>query len=126
MRFPTLSYPNNRLLLSVFFLLALLIACKKDAVDTVDCAGITPTYTPDIKLILDSNCALSGCHDAITQENGKNLSTYAGALAVSQGGDFLGAIQHKSGFVPMPYQSPKLPDSQIELLTCWVQNGSPQ
>jgi hypothetical protein len=126
MLIPILSYHNNRLLLSVFLLLVLFIACKKDAADMVDCGGITPTYTADIKDILDANCALSGCHDAITQQDGKNLSTYAGALAVSQGNEFLGAIQHKSGFVPMPYQSPKLPDSQIELLTCWVQNGSPE
>jgi hypothetical protein len=92
----------------------------------VDCGGITPTYTADIRDILDANCALSGCHDATTQQEGKNLSTYAGAFAASGSEDFLGAIQHKSGFVPMPYQSPKLPESQIELLTCWVQNGRPE
>lgn len=126
MPLPIVPTLNNRLLLSVFSLLVILFACKKDAVDTIDCGGINPTYSADIKPILDASCAKSGCHDAITQQDGKNFSTYAGALAVSQTPEFLGAIQHKSGFVPMPFDGPKLPDDQVELLTCWAQNGSPQ
>jgi hypothetical protein len=126
MRIPTMSFQNNRLLLSVFSLLLLVIACKKDAVDTADCSGFSPTYTADIKPILDASCALSGCHDSISQQDGKNLSTYEGALAVSQNDEFLGAIQHKSGYEPMPQGGPKLADATIELITCWVQNGSPQ
>ena len=126
MPLPIVPIHNNRLLLSVFGLLVLFVACKKDAVDTIDCGGINPTYSADIKPILDASCAKSGCHDAITQENGRNFSTYAGALAASQTPEFLGAIQHKSGFVPMPKDGPKLPDNQVELLTCWAQNGSPQ
>ena len=126
MRILSMSFQNNRLLLSVFSLLLLVIACKKDAVDTADCGGFSPTYTTDIKPILDASCAKSGCHDAITQQDGKNLSTYAGALAVSQTDEFLGAIQHKSGYVAMPQDGPKLADDKIELITCWVQNGSPQ
>ena len=117
---------NNRLLLSVFGLLVLFLACKKDAVDPIDCGGINPTYSADIKPILDASCAKSGCHDAITQEDGKNLSNYTEALVISQTPEFLGAIQHKSGFTPMPHDGPKLADDKIQLLTCWVRNGSPQ
>ena len=126
MRLPYTTIRNNRLLLSVFVLFALVLSCKKDADDPIDCNGINPTYSADIKSILDASCAKSGCHDAITQEDGKNLSTYAGALAVSQTDEFLGAIQHQSGFVPMPHDGPKLPDDKIQLLTCWVRDGSPQ
>ena len=33
----------------------LLVSCKKeDSPDTVDCTGLTPTYTSDIKAILDA------------------------------------------------------------------------
>lgn len=91
----------------------------------VECNGITPTYTSDIKAILDESCAKSGCHDAITQTDGKNFSTYAGASAVSLTNAFLGAIQHKQGFTPMPFDGPQLSEDKIQLLTCWVQNGSP-
>lgn len=104
----------------------LLVACDKDNDDPVDCGGSTPTYTSDIKPILDASCAKSGCHDAITAQNGVNLSTYASASVISQQERFLGVINHRSGFPAMPFDGPKLPDSQIQLLTCWVEGGSPQ
>ncbi len=122
----TLSH-LNKAALSLVTLLFLLLACNKDETpDTVDCTGITPTYTSDIKAILDVSCAKSGCHDVETHENGYDLSTYATAKPVSQNDRFLGAIQHKSGFTPMPENSGKLSQENIDLITCWVQNGSPE
>ena len=113
--------------LSVLLLTGIIITgCGKEDPDPFDCSGITPTYTADIKPILDASCAKSGCHDAITVQNGVNLSTFATASAISQEDRFLGVIQHKAGFPAMPFDGPKLPDAQIKLLTCWVQNGSPQ
>jgi hypothetical protein len=105
----------------------LLSGCSKDEdpVDMIDCTGVTPTYTSDIKSILDASCAKSGCHDSITQADGKNFSTYATASAISLTNEFLGAVQHRQGFMPMPKDGPKLSDDKIQLLTCWVQNGSP-
>jgi len=91
-----------------------------------DCDGITPTYTADVKPILDASCAKSGCHDAITVQNGVNLSTYATASTVSQEERFLGVIHHRDGFPAMPFDGPKLPQAQLQILSCWVQNGSPQ
>lgn len=104
----------------------LLTSCDKEEPDMFDCAGTTPTYTADIKPILDASCAKSGCHDAVTVQNGVDLSSYATARVISQQERFLGVIQHKDGFPPMPFDGPKLPDNQVRLLTCWVQNGSPQ
>ena len=100
------------------------LSCGKDAIDTVDCTGLTPTYTADIKPILDVSCAKSGCHDPITKQKGYDFSTYNTAMPISQGDNFLGAIQRKSGFRPMPDDGPKLSGDKIELLTCWVQSGS--
>lgn len=91
-----------------------------------DCTGLIPTYTADIKPILDASCAKSGCHDAATAQEGVNLSTFASASAVSQEARFLGVIQHKNGYPKMPDDGQQLPASQVELLTCWVQAGSPQ
>lgn len=122
-----LSFLSPQKVLSLAFVFAiLLISCKKDPVDMTDCGGIMPTYNADIKAILDASCAKSGCHDAITSQNGVNLSTYASAFAISREDRFLGVIQHKSGYPQMPFDGPKLPNATIELLTCWVQNGSPQ
>jgi hypothetical protein len=101
-------------------------SCGKESVDVIDCTGLTPTYTSDINEILDNSCAKSGCHDLVTKSNGFDFSTYVTAMPISQGANFLGAVQHKSGFIPMPMDGPKLSDSKVQLLTCWVQNGSPE
>lgn len=112
--------------LTVYFLVILAVSCKKDEDDPTNCSGITPTYTADVKPILDASCAKSGCHDAITKANNFDFSTYSTASAISQGNRFLGAIEHKSGFSAMPQDGPKLSDDKIQQLTCWVENGSPE
>ncbi len=113
---------------SVLFLtLALcLSSCGKDTVTMFDCSGITPTYTTDIKPILNASCALSGCHDAFSPNAGYDFSSYNSSSSGSQSGRFLGAIQQKRGYLAMPNGLPKLSDDKIKLLTCWVQNGSPE
>ena len=99
-------------------------SCESETAN--DCSGSTPTYTADIAPILDASCAKSGCHDAVTVQNGVNLSSYATASAISQEERFLAVIEHRSGFPAMPFDGPKLPDNQIRLLKCWVEAGSPQ
>ncbi len=116
---------------SVIFLLGFLAiialeSCGNENPDMFDCSGTSPTYTVQIKPILDSSCAKSGCHDATTAQNGVNLSSYASASTISQQDRFLGVIQHRAGFPQMPDDGPKLPDAQIELLSCWVEHGSPE
>jgi hypothetical protein len=118
--------PVVKFVFPAYLVLFFLVSCSKDDTpDTVDCTGLTPTYNSDIKAILDASCAKSGCHDATTMANNINLSNFASASAISQEDRFLGAIQHKSGFTAMPQDGPKLADDKIQLLSCWVQNGSP-
>jgi len=101
-------------------------SCKKDSVEVYDCTGLTPTYTTDIKTILDANCAVSGCHNTSSRADGKDYSTYSSASSLSRESNFLGSIQHKSGYDAMPRGASKLSDATIKLISCWVQNGSPQ
>jgi len=119
------THPLKPLLLACF-LIILAVSCKEDTADTVDCTGLTPTYTDDIKVILDASCAVSGCHNSSDLANNYDFSTYATASAISQGNRFLGAINHQGGFTAMPQNAPKLSKDKIELLTCWVENGSPE
>ena len=104
----------------------LLVSCQKDPDPTVDCTGLIPTYSADIKAILDASCALSECHSAGSQQAGINLSTYGGASSISSRDRFLGAVRHKKGFTPMPQNGPQLSAEKINLLACWVENGSPE
>ena len=117
---------NIPVFLLVTFFFITLLACGKEDVQMFDCTGLTPTYTADIKAILDASCAKAGCHDTNTHENGMDLSNYAGARSASHSDSFLGSIQHKSGYKPMPDDGPKLSNDKVEKLSCWVQNGSPE
>nr|MBP6517021.1 hypothetical protein [Chitinophagales bacterium] len=65
------------------FALALIAGCKKDSITTYDCTGVAPTYTVDIKPILDANCATSSCHSATAKKEGYDLSSYSTSKSAS-------------------------------------------
>lgn len=124
---PVSHFMKSLQLLAVCLLFSLL-SCSgnQDQISTADCTGVTPTYTADIKYILNASCAKSGCHDAYYPQRGIDLSSYGTASDASHGNNFLGCIQHVKGYNPMPQDGPKLSADKIQLLTCWVQNGSPE
>lgn len=103
-------------------ILALTCSCKH--VVKYDCTGVTPTYTQNIKPILDATCAGSECHS----QNGEefDLSTYAGASSASSKKNFMGSIQHKPFYHKMPKDADMLTNAQIHQLSCWIENGSPE
>ena len=104
-------------------LLSMTFSCKH--VVQYDCTGVTPTYTQNIKAILDVTCAKAGhCHSS--NGEGIDLATYAGASAASQKKSFMGSIQHMPFYQKMPKDGDRLNDAQIHQLSCWVQNGSPE
>ncbi len=118
---------KNFLFIGTFALVMTWVQCTKEStVDTVTCTGTTPTYTNDIKAIMDASCALSGCHNASSKQAGYDLSSYAGTSSAASKTAFLGSIQHKSGFEAMPQGSSKLSDATLTKIACWVQNGIPQ
>ena len=92
---------------------------------TVTCIDPKPTYSADIKPILDTHCA-SSCHSAKNHAGNIDLSSYEGSKSVSEKKRFLGAIRHEAGFEAMPKKNPKLGDDDILKIACWVQGGSVQ
>lgn len=103
-----------------------LMQCKKEDIQVYDCTGVAPTYNSTVKAILDASCASAGCHNAASKAKGIDLSSYAQAKNTIAKDNFLGAIQHKSGYDAMPKGSAKLDDATIRILSCWVQNGLPE
>ena len=102
---------------------------KRDYLAEADCSSIDPianTYTFAVKNILDNTCAVGGCHDAATQSNGINFSTYITAKAAFQTQDVLCAINHGEGCEPMPKGGAKLPTLTLNVLACWAKNGYPE
>ena len=101
------------------------IGCKHEVIVIDDCTGIIPTYTNDIKPILDARCASSGCHDGNSSAAGVELDTYDSAVSESKKDEFMGSIRHSSGYNPMPVGG-KLDDISIKKIACWIQNGKLQ
>jgi hypothetical protein len=101
-------------------------ACKKQSITTYDCANTVATYSADIKPIMDASCATSNCHSASKKAAGIDLSTYATVKAYSSNDKFIKSIQHISGVEKMPRGASKLSDSEIKLIYCWTNNGTPQ
>ncbi|MCC7245156.1 MAG: cytochrome c [Saprospiraceae bacterium] len=106
--------------------LTLFFSCKKDEIQTYDCTGITPTYTADIKAVMNASCATSGCHNATSKAKGIDLSTYAKVKSESANDRFMGSMQHLSGYDNMPQGASKLSDETLQKIYCWIHNGQPE
>ncbi len=99
-------------------------SCEKEATPvTYDCTGLTPTYTKDVKPLMDTYCATSGCHSASSKADGKDYSSYTVVKTNSSSNAFMGSMQHLSGYNAMPKGSSKLSDTQLKTISCWINNG---
>ena len=115
---------------SLFSIALLLLMCNCKHAVKYDCSGYTPVYTKNVadtvdksvETLLKNVCTNTGCHVG----GDIDLSTYAGASAASKKKSFMGSVQHMPFYQKMPQGGGRLPDSQIHLLSCWIENGSPQ
>jgi cytochrome c553 len=101
-------------------------SCKKESPITYDCTGLTPTYTVDVKPIMDARCATSSCHSANNKADGKDFSSYSAVSGYASNNAFMGSMQHLSGYKAMPQGSTKLSDTDLKTISCWISNGKPQ
>lgn len=78
--------------LILFILMLLFVSCKhqipqQDLIDTPvtggtqTCSTDTVYFQNKVLPLINSSCAMSGCHDAVTKKDGVNLSSYAYILA---------------------------------------------
>jgi hypothetical protein len=122
--------------IKVFFLLALGVfvfqSCgsKKGLNDSAKTAKAETcneaiTYNLNVKAIINDNCG-NKCHSAEKKAAGIDLSSFEMVKKEAENGRFLGAIKHQGYYPPMPMKSPKLSDSTISIIECWIKNGSKQ
>jgi len=122
---------NRYILILAVFILPLaffVISCGDDDDDTGDtCDTTNVTYTNSIATILNANCAFSGCHSSADVYVGP-MSNYAEAAAFAGAGRIVGAINHDTGFEPMPRPSgtAKLSDCNIDKIEAWIAAGTPE
>jgi hypothetical protein len=119
------NYQITFALSSFLFLLLSFSSCTTESI-SYDCSAIAPTYTNDVKSIMDANCAYSGCHDVYTNAHGINLSTYAAVLSESSNARFMGSMHHEGGYDRMPEGASQLNTSDLQKVYCWIQSGAPQ
>lgn len=111
----------------------LFVACKKptpnsDYLSKADCTVLIDslnTYNNSIKAIFNSYCAYSPCHDASTAKKSVVLDSYESSVAAvnKYSTKFLCSINQDKGTVAMPNKLPRLNDSLILKITCWIKNG---
>lgn len=94
-----------------------------------NCSPDTAYFVNEAFPIINSNCAMSGCHDAITHEEGVNLSSWDAIMnsdVVKPGnanGSKLIEVLTESGEEAMPPDGP-LSSEQIDVLKLWINQGA--
>lgn len=108
------------LALLVAFTFFVFLSCKKEKVggnidpNCVDTVGFSATVLD----IITTNC--TGCHNVgnttgYTFTNHTNISNNASAI--------LNSMRGQGGFQQMPDGLPALPDSVIQKVSCWIDQG---
>lgn len=96
------------------------------------CDPDTVYYLRDIQPILTANCAMSGCHDAVTQQDGIRLTDYNSVASTADvrpfnpGGSDLYEVISESDpdkRMPPPPASP-LSAAEIALIRKWIEQGA--
>ncbi len=87
------------------------------------CDDMTVGYTSHVKGIIDERCI--NCHGSNYPAAGINLTTYELVKEQAARGRFMGSLHHEMPFASMPKKSPKLSDSTLQIISCWIEKGSP-
>jgi hypothetical protein len=114
-------------LVSTFLLIAVLLigySCSKKGdsgtgggggTTTVDCSTTNAKFATDIQPLINSSCAISGCHD------GTQTPTLIDYSQISGNASKINA-EVQSGRMP---KTGSLSATQKKLIACWVQSGAP-
>lgn len=91
------------------------------------CSPDTVYFQNTILPLINSSCAMSGCHDAITHKEGLNLTTYNGIMAAgvkagNPGGSKLYSVIANNSMPPKG--STPLTVTQKDLISKWISQGA--
>lgn len=105
-----------------------IVGVKQDP--TINVFGNEVCFTKEVLPILQSNCASSGCHDAVTKEDGYEFTNYTtiikkGILVGNPNGSKVFNVTALNALEPMP-PPPRtaLTDVQRETLRRWISEGA--
>jgi hypothetical protein len=96
-----------------------LFSCTREKVTPIDQqCNTTISFANDVMPILQANCI--SCHDQGNASGGYDFSTYTSVSANSNA--IIGSVK-ASGYQLMPIGGPALPDSTIQKIKCWIEQG---
>ena len=96
---------------------------EEDIYTTIECKTMDMSYANDILPIIVDNCYR--CHDAANNFGNITLEGYDLLKQRADSGQLVGAINREPGFSPMPQNSAKLLDCNIEKIEAWINSGAP-
>lgn len=95
---------------------------EDDLLDNGDCDTENVSYAEFVAPLMASHC--NGCHGTSAPSAGIITATYEGLKVIADNGSLVGAINHASGFSPMPQGQPQLPDCTRLKVAAWVLDGA--
>jgi hypothetical protein len=92
-----------------------------------DCDTTSVTYSLSILPVMQTKCY--ACHNTTAAPSagaGIVLEGYANLKTTIDNGRFQGAVNHQSGFSPMPKNGGKLDDCSLQIIEKWINAGYPE
>lgn len=83
----------------------------------------TGKFSTNVSKIFQDYCV--SCHGASLSSGGYRMDNYNDARSAALSGRMVGAINHQSGFSPMPQGSSKLDSCKIKAIENWIHQGAP-
>ncbi len=85
----------------------------------------TPTFRTDVEMIINSNCAYSGCHVGGTGL--PVLTSYDEVKIQIENGQFEDRVLVRQNMPPSNASGPtELNDGDLNTLRCWIEQGYPE
>lgn len=119
---------KNLILIASWSILISLFSCNKDKalkpLEPTPCDSVTVSFSAEIQPMFMASCAYGSCHNSTSAVAGYILESYS---QISQSAEisYNTMKQEDSKYTPMPYYLPKLNDSLINKLNCWIEAGKP-
>lgn len=120
---------KNILLCAIAFCFTMLIntGCYYDNEEELygisECETANMSYQLDIAPIIELSCF--PCHRNDVADGSVRLESYNEIKVWVDNGALVGAINHASGFSPMPKVGGKLTDCKISQIESWIEAGAP-
>lgn len=90
---------------------------------TGECDTLNVTYSGSVAPIMALSC--NGCHSGSNPPAGVHTDSRQGLMDAVNSARLWGALNHQTGFSPMPKDAPKLSDCDLSKIRIWIDDGTP-